>query len=230
MNFIQKKPISLIIFVIVLAVVGVYIYLHLDKNNFRSGNIISYKDPGLTQQEKDLFSQKIEELKKQLSTVKDDQEKFKLNMQIGFQYYGLGEYGLARKQYLIASKILPENPTAWAELYVIENAMQDYKNAKTHILKAISLDPSSSQYWRWRIDLERQGLAASTKTLDQLFTEALGKTNNSVDIITLYAKYLEEQKNDLRSAIMQWRKAAELNPDAKDQYEGEIKRIQNTLR
>lgn len=187
---------------------------------------VSYKDPGLTADEKATFQSKIAELETQLKDAKDENTKFKLTMQIGVQHYALGEYSQAHDRYIAATKILPDNPTVWSELYVVENAMGDYEGARSHIQKAIELNPASAQYWRWRIDIERDRFNPSATTIEDLFAQALAKTNDNIEILALEARYFESA-NKVPAAIEVWKHLKEVNPSAAATYDQEITTLQS---
>jgi tetratricopeptide (TPR) repeat protein len=188
------------------------------------------KDPQLTDQEKQSFRDKITDYQNQLKDGnKNPEEKYLLNTQIGLQYGLLGEYESAREYLIEATKILPDNATAWSQLYVIENLMQAYDFAHKHILKAIELNPTNPQFWQWRLMLEQDSLHLEREDLEKNFQDALSQTNESPDIIVLYAKFLEAN-NDLQGAVQQYKKAIERNPGSKAIYEAEITRIQNLVK
>ncbi len=227
---VKKISVFIILIMLVLAAAGGYSYWKQNHKKAPVNNFVNYKDNGLTQAEKDAYYKKIDEINKQYEKANGKEDQFKKHLLTGFQYYGLGEYQKARTEYIASSQILPENPQVWAELYVVENDMKDFSNAKTHIEKAISLNSASPQYWRWRIDFATDNEKQPNDALDSLYKTALDKTFNSADIVTLYAEFLENKKGDLAGAVTQWKRAIEVNPDKKAIYQAEIERIQNKLK
>lgn len=196
-------------------------------------DLVTSKDLGLTDKEKQVFLDEIAKAQEKLNNLGSSasrEDKYKLNLHIGAQYYGLGEYQKARDSYKVATQAMPDNATPWAELFLAENSMRDYENARTHLQKAIDLNPGAPQYWRWYIDLEREQFAATNLQLETIFIEALQKTGESVDMIALYAVFLEKQKSNLAEAVVQWKKAIDKNPAQKSEYEAEILRLQNLLK
>lgn len=231
MNKLRKAILVVTILVVVMGmtVAGVVYFYDGDSTQLKK-EAITYRDPNLTVEEVALMNQRVADIQKKLDMASSDEEKYKAHMQLGFEYLPLGEYEKAREQYLKASSILPDNPTPWAELYVVERNMQDYENARFHLEKAIELNPVNVQYWRWRIELERDYFTASNDMLDALHKEGLDKTGQNIDMIVLYAYFLEERKNDLLGAVQMWKKANELNPEDKVIYDEEITRIQEKLK
>ncbi len=219
----SKKSIiiSAVVFTVIIAAGGVWWTLHMRATSSSSSNFISYKDRGLTAEEKAVYQSKVVELKEQLKNATNDNEKFKLTMQIGIQHYALGEFTLAQERYLTAAKILPDNPTVWSELYIIENARGDYASAKKHIEKAIELNPASAQYWRWRIELEKDQFSPDSESMNSLFSQALANTNNSVEILAIQARYFESIGSN-NAAIDTWKRLKEVNPSATAIYDQEI--------
>ncbi len=192
-------------------------------------NVILSRDLGLTDQEKQASNERISVLENKLKAANKEEEKYTLELQLGFEYFAIGEYSKSRSHHLEASKIMPQNPTPYAELYVVESSMGDYENAKRHIQKAIELNPSNAQYWKWIITLRTDIFKDSPDEIKNYYIDALAKTNSHVDILTAYAQFLEKQ-GDVVSAVAQWKKAKEINPEQSTIYDTEITRIQNMLK
>lgn len=231
----MKKKIAIVVgcLVVVTVVAGAFWYYQTQKPAIglaeQPSTVLLSRDPQLTEAERQNYLKNITELEGKLQAATEDAERYKLRMQIGFEQYALGEYAKARSSYLEANKLMPTNPTAFAELYVVESAMGDYENAKRHLQKAIEINPSNAQYWRWIITLRADAFQDSPEELKKYYLDGLEKTRDHVDIVTMYAQFLEKQ-GDVVSAVAQWKKAIELNPDQKDVYQAEIVRIQNLLK
>lgn len=223
----NKKIITIIVACVIILGIGGLAYSLQDR---LPSNAILDKDPQLTDQEKQVINDKISEYKNITSdTSKSKEDRYKAYVQTGLQYFILGKYVDARLQYIEATKLLPENSTAWAELYVVENAMQAYDLANKHIKKAITYNSANPQFWRWYLELAGP-LNVSTEKVDTTYQEALKQTESSADILALYAKFLEERKNDLAGAVTQLKLAIEKNPANQAQYQAEIERIQSKLK
>ena len=104
------------------------------------------------------------------------------------------------------------------ELYVINFARTDYFSAEQNLKQATKINPANTQAWRWYFELAEGYLGYSKDQLNSLYKEALEKSSQNVDIITLYAVYLEKN-NDLVGAVTQWKKAIEINPAGQVQYQ-----------
>jgi len=72
-------------------------------------------------------------------------------------------------------------------------------------------------------------MQASNEELNNLYREALDKTNNGVDIITSYAIFLETT-GDLQGALDKWKQATVSNPTNKSVYATHIKRLEALIK
>lgn len=227
MTLSNRTKFILIILASLIIIVGI-IYGVILFNKHNDTKFINYRDPGFTAEEMRSLEDKIISLQQQIQQLPKNTSadvKYKLYFQIGLTHYSLGQYSQAKDSYTQATQILPNNSTAWSELYVVEVAMGDYSSAQHSIDKALDLNPSSPQLWRYKIDLEQKHLNASMADMDKLYKDALQKSNNAVDIITSYAQFLE-QKGDITGALAQWKLALALNPTGANLYNPEIQRLQ----
>ena len=103
--------------------------------------------------------------------------------------------------------------------------MGDIPEAMTYIDGAISLAPTVPDLWNTKIDFLRILNKNNLKNLDPTYRDALQKTNNNVDIVAGYAHYLEQMGNKSES-ISYYKKAAEMNPAGKYEYQDAINRQQ----
>ncbi len=218
--------IAIIIGLLLIAGGGYYIHQQQEKKYTNT------QDPKLTNDELSSIDGKIKELENSIESKKNSATKedlFKLQMELATQYRLRGRLLDARNELREAMKTLPDNISPWTELYVVENERGDYAAAEEALKKSLEINAANAQAWRWYIELKRDKLNASEAELRDLFREALDKTSQHVDIITIYAQFLE-QHNDLPGAVQQWKIAIQQNPAGKAIYEAEIARIQEKLR
>lgn len=116
---------------------------------------------------------------------------FKVYMHIGFQYYGLGQISKAEEAYKKAAEFDPKNYNAYTALYTLYLETGENDKALQAIEKAIELAPEKPDVWRKLVELKRDKLGASNEELSGIFQEAIKKTNEHVDIVKLYAQFLE---------------------------------------
>lgn len=193
-------------------------------------NLIHSKDTGLTNDEKQVF---INHYNDDLNKLRDKSiskdEQYRLYVDIGLQYYVLGDYDNARKYLLMAKPLFPDNIEAYNQLFSVDNAMHDYMAAQQDIDKALSISRTDAQLWRNKIDLEKQYFNPTQDQVKDLYNQALTATADNIDIITVYAQYLESI-NDLQGAVTEWKDAITKNPSSTALYQAEIDRIQAKLR
>jgi len=101
----------------------------------------------------------------------------------------------------------------------------DTKEAIVQIDKAISLSPTLPDFWNTKIDFLRILNKDNLKSLDSTYLDALGKTNNNIDIVAGYAYYLE-QMGEKSDSIKYYKQAIEMNPQGKYEYQDAINRQQ----
>ncbi|MBU3924443.1 hypothetical protein KJ854_00730 [Patescibacteria group bacterium] len=218
--------------VVVVAIAGIAYYNKTENNNEKPQlEFITEKDAKLTADERKIAEDRLADIRKKLEEIKDatDQEKYSLTMQLGFQKNVLGKIAEARDAFLAAEKMQPENYTAPLALFHAYLAMGDNDSALASIKKAIDLRSENAELWRQYIMLEKERFSATNEKLQEIYSEALAKTNSSVDIITVYAQFLEE-KGDLNKAIEQWQKAIAAYPREEALYQGEITRLEGLIK
>ncbi len=99
------------------------------------------------------------------------------------------------------------------------------REAMEAIDHAIVLSPTLPDLWNTKIDFLRVLHKNNLKNLDSTYRNALKKTNNSIDIVSGYAHYLEQMGKKSES-IEYYKKATEMNPQGKYEYQDAINRQQ----
>lgn len=233
--FSKKNIIITIVIIVTLGVLsgGGYYFWKSQESKF-----LNFKDPKLTNQELADAESRIKDLEGKVATQEqfldpNNKDKkadlFKVEMSLAANYRLRGRLLDAKKMVEKASKLLPENISSYNELYVINFARTDYNSAEQNLKQALKINPANTQAWRWYFELAENNLSYSKPQLDDLYKQALEKSTQNVDIISLYAAYLEKN-NDLVGAVNQWKKAIEINPAGNAIYQAEIKRIQDKLK
>lgn len=201
-----------------------------DKVNSDKEGLIISKSPKLTTEQLKIINDRLAEYQKELTENQEltNEQKLDFNLKIGFQYYALGEYLNAEKYYIEAEKYDFSSPAPYLALHQLYIDMNAKDEALIAIDTAIKLRPATPDYWKRKILLMQEKFNAPNSELDNLYQEALTKTENYIDIITAYAGFLEKTGNT-QNAIEYWQKAEEENPDQKSIYEKEIERLQELL-
>lgn len=218
-----KKEI-IIVGIAVIAFSGFLLYGFWKEKN---AGLLKENNPYLTSEERVLALEKFKEAKKKLNEAANDDEKFGAYMDIGFQYSVFLDYENARNSFAKAAKIKPDNYVVYVALYQIDADMKNNESARDNIKKAVSLRGDNPDLWKKYIQFEAERFSASKETLDDLYREALEKTGSHVDMLGVYAQFLETN-GDLAAALEQWKKANEQYPGTA--YEKEINRLESLLK
>lgn len=131
-----------------------------------------------------------------------------------------GDYVGAKASLDQALKIQPNDPyitSSYASLYF---AMKDYSNAMIWIDKAISLK-NDLNFWYQKIDITKAKTSNNVKEVEAVYLKAISETNTNINMVTAYASWLGQigRKQD---AINQWKRAIEIYPQGKIQFQAEI--------
>ena len=154
-------------------------------------------------------------------------EKVNINFMLSADYRLLGEYGKAKELLEQNMMLEPLNSNTKSTYSSLLAVMGDKEGALDYINQAIALFGGETNYWRWKIDLEKES-GISEQKLEEIFKEALEKTDNNLNIVVIYAQFLSEiGKND--EAIKNWEKAIELYPENGFIYQAEIDRLKELL-
>lgn len=188
--------------------------------------LILKKEVSLTDENRTFTEKRLAENQGKLLALGDSVnivDKTNLLFVISVDYRLLGEYGKAKETLETAMSIDPKNSNIMQTYSSLLSVMGDKSGALSYINKAIELYPLESNYWRWKIDLEKE----SGKTggeLENIYKDAIKKTNNDINIVTYYAVFLENEKRYVE-AITKWEEAIKIEPSLKATYQAEIDRL-----
>ncbi len=250
----KNKNISIVLSILVLAGLGFFYYksqnpsinsvldsqIEINKDNKDSidttftnapnDKLILKQEVNLTPENKAFFEKRIKEYEAKLVAFDDKTslvDKVGIYFMLSSDYRGIGEYGKAKELLEAAMALDPKNSNMMQVYSSLLAVMGDKASALIYINKAIALHGIESNYWLWKIDLEKERGVVGDK-LAGLYKSALDATAGDLNIVTVYAKFLEgEKKYD--EAITQWTKAIELYPDNKSTYQAEIDRLKTLV-
>lgn len=154
-------------------------------------------------------------------------DKVNIYFMLSADYRTLGEYGKAKELLEKAMTLDQKNSNLMQVYSSLLAVMGDKTSALLYIDKAIILYNKESNYWLWKIDLEKDKGTESDK-LESVYKNALDATGDDLNIVTVYAQFLEK-KGDLQGAIEQWESAITKNPNGQNLYQAEIDRITQKL-
>lgn len=220
----NKKVISSVIILLVLGAGAFFFGSESGKKILdKKPELILKADVNLSESDRLFVEKRLAEYEKQFSELPVDAniiDKVNLYFVILADYRILGEYGKAKELLESAMALDPKNSNLIATYSSLLATMGDKESALEYIDKAIELYSAESNYWLWKIDLEKE-LGASKEKLETIYKDALSATKNDLNIVTVYAQFLKSENRN-EEAIIQWQKAIELYPENKTIYQQEI--------
>lgn len=154
-----------------------------------------------------------------------DKEKFNTAMTNGSNAFVKGEYQKSLDFYEEALGY-KKSDTVYAHFFTVYGAQNNIDKARIAIDTAISLNPSYTDYWIWKITFLDEKTSVSFLDLKKVYQEGFLKADikTKVNLVTSFARVAENnyQKSE---AIELWQKAIELQPENKTVYQAEIDRL-----
>jgi tetratricopeptide (TPR) repeat protein len=224
----MPKKVKIGIIVSILLVVGFAGYAIYKKGNVKT-SFVKEINRNLSPADRNIFEDRAADAQKKIDAAKTDDEKFGWYMQLGYNLQALGSLNAAQNAFESAVKLKPNDDTGYAGLYQTQVDRGDYEGALASIKIAVDKNPQIPQYWKNYVLLEKEHFNASNDTLSALYSEAVVKTANNIDIITTYAQWLESTGN-LGAAKEYWQKAIVLYPANKKLYQTKIDKINLQLK
>ena len=222
---------------------GILIFVGLlvlagDATKPKKSNIVNNKPVFRDQITVNLDIEQKKEIEKQISNTQEKLDAAKkqnvpqaeieaLNLSLAFNKYVLGDLKGALEAYTIAVNINPTNLEVWTGLYFVYRDRGDFDSAEDSVKKAVKFNPEDWNMWRNYIELEQYQFKVSKDELDKIYKQALEGTKNNLNIVTLYAQFLEAN-DDLLSALNYWKIALQQEPD-NSIYKSEISRLETLL-
>jgi tetratricopeptide (TPR) repeat protein len=105
-------------------------------------------------------------------------------------------------------------------------AKGDFANALSAIDKAISLNPTFTEYWNTKLTILDDKMTTSFEGLKAVYEQALAKVDNRTkpDLVTNFAR-IAENNQKIDEAISAWNYAKAIYPDRSSIYQAEIDRL-----
>lgn len=221
----QRKLVIIIFFALIMvgAMLGL-IKWNQNNNNNDEVALIKEVDRKLTADERKIYEDRLADVEKRLENPKDDSEKTELLRYKAIQLQGLGKLAEAQKILLDAIELSPQSYNLFISIHTIYLEMGDFESARNAIIKATVLDPLRPDSWIRYIQLEQEKFNSSPDHIKSIFSEALSKTREHIDIAKFYAAFLEEIGDD-ENAKQYWLKVIDMDPDNKSMYQQEIDRL-----
>mgnify|MGYP001567434996 CR=1 FL=1 len=148
-------------------------------------------------------------------------------LQMGINYETKGELNNAIEAYKKAAKLSPKEYVPYSNIGSAYFSLKQFPEAETAFLKAIELTPNNVSVYTKLYDLYYHGLRRYPHQMNAFFEDAMRDTNNDINIVKLYASYLEEI-NDPESALPIWQSLLQVEPDNAS-YKAKIKALQKKI-
>jgi tetratricopeptide (TPR) repeat protein len=152
-------------------------------------------------------------------------EQYNRAIKNGSMLFGKGEYEKAIIAYDEALKY-GKKDTAYSGLFMTYSAQNNIEKARVALDNAISINPSYTDYWVWKLQLLDEKTDVSFVDLKKIYQDGLSKVDirTKINLVTNFARMAENnyQKDE---AISLWEYAEQLYPNNKDVYQTEIDRL-----
>ena len=145
-------------------------------------------------------------------------------LQQGIQYESTNELDKAIDAYQKAAQAKPEAYIPYSNLGSIYERNKEFLKAEEAFKTALSIDPQSISVYRKLYELYRYDLKKPSHEMTPFFSDAFEKTNNDIDLMKLYAFYLEDV-NDLESALIVWKAFLQAEP-GNEIYAAKVKSLE----
>ena len=123
-----------------------------------------------------------------------------------------------------ALKLDPKNPYLMQTYASLLANRGDVTGAMIWIDKALAIKFDEPNFWYLKIELATVLSKSNFNNISDVYLRALEATNNNIDMITSYARFLG-QADKGQESITYWQKAIELYPANKATYQAEIDRL-----
>ena len=133
-------------------------------------------------------------------------------LQMGINFETKGELNNAIEAYKKAAKLSPKEYVPYSNIGSAYFSLKQFPEAETAFLKAIELTPNNVSVYTKLYDLYYHGLKRYPHEMEAFFRDAMKDTDNDINIVKLYASYLEEI-NDPESALPIWQSLLQVEPD-----------------
>ncbi len=183
----------------------------------------------------DLFFPERAEIKAQILDFRDQEKDlkptsssndwFRVYFGLATAYRKLGQSEQALAELDKARGKIAGKADYWDLHAQITADMGEYDKAIEDSKKAILIGGHSAEYWRTYFAIKQK--QDPNVSLNNLYEQALKETNNNIDVILLYARYSAD-RGQKDKAIELYRKAIELDPEYRPDYEQQIERAQNS--
>jgi tetratricopeptide (TPR) repeat protein len=149
-------------------------------------------------------------------------------LQRGINFETKKDLDSALKEYELAASIKPDQYIPYSNMGGVYQQKKDFTKAEEAFKKALSLDPQAISVYQKLYDLYRYDLKKYPHEIMPFFAEAMQKTNNSMEIVRIYATYLYDVK-DYEMALIMWEAMVKAYPD-NELYQKRVEEIKAKIK
>ncbi len=216
----------------VIALIAIIIIVLLVKNRLpensstQGNNIVKERLVNLDGNARKLVESQLAGYQEQLKGLGGDQfakERDSLLVKLAGAQYKLGKYQDAVDTLSKISEEGKNTARVWGLYTNIYRDMGDTENASKAAQQALDRDRENPDFWLAVIEFSGN---KSNDDQKKQYETALRTTDNNIEIVVSYAKFLEKI-GDKPGAILYWQKAGQLDDKNKANYDAEVKRLQS---
>jgi tetratricopeptide (TPR) repeat protein len=227
-NLTQK---NIIILVCVLVIILVAFYVK--KSNPVVDDVPSIIVPShLSISDQDKANQEIKEINEKINSNKCIETGAKAcydeYLQRGIKYESLGEISNAINSYQKARDISPKDYVPYSNIGSAYYGIQKFPEAETALLKALTFSPDNVSIYTKLYEVYFHGMKRNPEQMAGFFKDAIEKTHGNINIVKLYALYLEDIK-DPESALPIWQGLLKVEPDNAS-YKTKVEALQKQIK
>lgn len=217
--------------VVLLLGAGAYIYLkNKPTTEVKTGNqgqtqVFREEKPKISDERKKILQAEMEGIETQIKNLDGDGlsgERDKLYTRLAGVKNQLGDFdGAVKELNKVSGEYKDKTARVWAYYIMAYRGMGEKAKGLEAANKALSLDAENPEYFLSQIEFTE---GKSNDELKSMYEQALKKTDESIEVVVSYARFLESI-GDKPGAILYWTKAGEVNNSNKAKYDAEITRL-----
>ncbi len=219
-----KKIIPAVLAIIVLGVV----YMGATQWNKNHRPSSDYKlneiDRLQAEEQKRILEDQLADYEKRASDLKSDatvSDKYTVYIKLAELQNRLGKYQEAINSVDKIANDNQGNSRIWTTYATSFMGLGNSGQALDRAGKALTIDDESPEAWRIMIALSQN---IDQVELNTMYVKALTKTNNDIEIVKSYARFLEKT-GDIAKAVAYWETARNVDPANAEEYTKEITRL-----
>jgi Tfp pilus assembly protein PilF len=205
----RKSTIGMLIAGVILIAAGIWLNQRQSAKNDQS----AYIERNLSSDQERIYNDRITKTEDVIRSVNPqqngaDMELANLHLQLGNQYFGLGQLDKAEDEYKKALASYEKNEQIYVALSLVQLERKDYLAARLSLEKAVELAPGNTDIWLRFIGLVKDRFPENRQEVDDYYEKALTATGRHTDILVSFAQY-QESAGKIEASRALWKEAAD---------------------